>query len=535
MGPDCRSFEPLTLVFSYLFSTLDQKSSIQYLQTFYEQMAHSLEHHYKNNIPCTIALSALLEVSLNQFSHHQKDLPDSVKPVGLDTTRQYHLECILKDLDDLRGTSLNEPERRHSCGVNLECLAGYSDLLVIHPNLQEISGQLFSDDGPFQTVKALNQDEESEKVAMAHKDCCSIEYLAVSLAKVKLRLYAYDYKLHPDLAHVSELFKTVHSSRERNKLLHHFRDAMPILSLQSKKELCFGSDIGQNKYLDYSQLLRIQIGISSLDGNAIVRPSSHRLTVQKPDQQTGELRDHLSRLLVVLCRELSWGINYSECMLSMQCVNMLLQKHTGVISQWHIDELLAAISVKASRLSTQTEKDSGRLYIGLCRSFGTLLATHRSKIGGRYHLVVLALQALLRCLFIPYKDDEAVGGELSIWGASHAAAYGRILNMICDPSVSSVKRSRNRSRLELNDEMKRARSIAGQHLQYLIMEFCGCQLRGRLQSGMREALNAGLYAVLAVIPQDNMRTMNAAMDSSSRSVFKALYNDYRKIGKWNGG
>lgn len=498
-------------------------------------MAHSLEYHYKNNNPCTTAFSALFEVSLNQFSHHRKDVPDLVEPVGLDTTRQYHLECILKDLDDLRETSLNEPERRHSCGVNLECLAGYSDLLVIHPNMQEISGQLFSDAGPFQKVKALDQDEGSETVAMAHKDCCSIEYLAVSLAKAKLRLYAYDYKLHPDLAQVSELFKTVHSSRERNKLLRHFRDAMPNLGLQSKKELCFNFDVAQNKYLDCSQLLRIQVGISSLNGNAIIRLPSHRLTIQKADQQTGEFRDDLSRLLIVLCRDLSRGTNYSECMLSMQCVNMLLQKHMGVISQWHIDELLAAISVKASSLRTQTDKDSGRLYIGLCRSFGTLLATHRSKIGGRHHLMVLALQALLRCLFIPYKDDEAVESESSIFGTSHAAAYGRILNMICDPSVSSVKRSRNRSRVELNDETKRARSMAGQHLQYLIIEFCSCQLRGRLQSGMREALNAGLYAVLAVMPQDIMRTMNAAMDTSSRSVFKALYNDYRKVGKWNGG
>ena len=497
-------------------------------------MAHSLENHYKNDKPCTTAFSALFEISLNQFSHHRDDLPDFVEPVELDTTRQYHLECILKGLDNLSGISLNEPERRHSCGVNLECLAGYSDLLAIHPNLQEISGQLFSDDEPFQTVKALNHEEKSEKVAMAHKDCCSIEFLAVSLAKVKLRLYANDYNLHPDLAHVSELFKSLHSSRARNKLLHHFRDAMPSLGLQSKKALCFDFHVKQNEHLDYSQLLRIQIGIASLNGNANLRSPCHGLTVQTLDQQIGEFSDDLSGLLVILCRELSRRTEYSECMLSMQCVNMLLQNHTGVISQWHIDELLAAISVKAYSLSTQTDNGSGRLYIGLCRLFGTLLATHRAKIGGRYHLVVLALQALLRCLFIPYKDDEAVGSESSIFGESHAAAYGRILNMICDPTVSSVKRSRNRSRLELNDETKKARSIAGQHLQYLIMDFCGCQLMGRLQSGMRGALSAGLYAVLGVIPPDIMRTMNAAMDSNSRSVFKSLYNDYRMIGKWNG-
>lgn len=498
-------------------------------------MARDLEDHYKNDNTCTIAFSAVFELSLSYFSQYRDVLPDSVKPVGLDTTRQYHLECILRGLDDFSRSSLNEPDRRHSCGVNLECLAGYSDLLAIHPNFQDISAQLFSDEGPFQTLKALNHEKNSEKVAVAFEDCCSLEYLAVCLAKVKLRLYAYDYNLHPDFAHVSEMLKGLHSSRERNTLLQYFKDAMPSLGLQSKKALCLNFHIDEKEYLDYSQLLRIQIGISSLNGNTNPCPRSHRLTMKTSDQQIGECSDDLSRLLVLLCIGFSRQIKFSDCMLSMQCVNMLLQYDTRVISQWHIDELLAAICVKASNLGAQTEKDSGRLYIGLCRLFGTLLATHRAKIGGRYHLVVLTLQALLRCLFIPYQSNETLASELSVFGESHAAAYGRILNMICDPTVSSVTRSRKRPRLELNDQTKKARSMAGQHLPYLIMEFCGYQLQGRLQPGMRAVLNAGLYAVLAVIPPDMMRTMNVAMDSSSRSVFKALYSDYRKISKWQGG
>ena len=527
--------ELLNIILSYLFSTLDQKISIEYLQAFYGQMAHSLEHCYKNDSTCTIALSALFEVSLNQLSRHRDELPDSVKQEELDTTRQYHLECILNDLDNLNGSGFNEPERRHSYGVNLECLAGYSDLLAIHPNLHDISSRLFSDDRLLQTLKTLDHDEHLDNVALAHKDCCSIEYLAVCLAEVKLRLYAYDYSLHPNLVHTSELFKSLHSSREKDKLLHHFKEIMPNLGLESKKALCFKFQVGQEEYLDYSQLLRIQIGISSLNGNVNLSPQTHRLTVQNADQQIGDFSVDLSRLLIVLCGGFSQRTEFSECMLSMQCVNVLFHHHPRVISQWHVDELLAAISVKASKLNTQTEEeDSGRLYIGLCRLFAVLLATHRAKLGGRYHLVVLALQALLRCLFIPYKNEEAGESEGSVFRESHAAAYSRILSMICDPTVSSVTRWRNRSRLELNDETKKARSIAGQHLAYVMMEFCGCQLKGHLGSGMRAALNAGLYAVLRVIGPDMMRTMNAAMDSSSRSVFKALYDEYRKVGKWKG-
>ena len=502
---------------------------------FYGQISHSLEVHHKNDTTCTIALSALFEQSLNQFSRHREELGDFLKPVELDTTRQYHLESILKSFDGLDGTSLNEAGCRHSCGVSLECLVGYSDLLAIHPNLQNISHQLFSRDGPFRTIKALGCDGDLDKAAMAYKGHCSIDYLAVCLAKVELHLYTYDHHLHPKLAGILESIKSFRSPREKNNLVGHFKDTMPRLDLQLRKQLCFDIHVDQQDHLDYSKLLQIRVGISSLNGNADPCPLFSMLTLQNLDQQVGELGDDLSRLLILLCRGFARRAEFSACMLSMQCVNTLLQNHTRVVRQWHIDELLAAIAIKASCLGSQTEKHSGRLYIGLCRLCGTILADHRAKIGGRFHLVLLTLQALLRCLFIPYNNSESVGSEGSMFGESHATAYGRILNMICDPTVSSVKRSRNKSRLELNDETKKARSIAGQHLPYLIMEFCGCQLRGRLLPGMRAALNSGLYAALAIVPPEMMRTMNAAMDSDSRSIFKSLYDDYRRFGRWKGG
>lgn len=200
-----------------------------------------------------------------------------------------------------------------------------------------------------------------------------------------------------------------------------------------------------------------------------------------------------------------------------------------------MDNLISAISVRASKLEASIkEKHSGMLYIGLCRLFGTILAAHRAKIGGRYHLVVLALQGLLRCLFVPYTNHEPNGEEISAFGVAHTVAYARILTSICDPTVSSVTRSKRRSGLELNDATKKARSIAGQHLPYLMMEYCSCQLKGRLTPEMKTTLNPGLDAVLGILSPEMMRTMNAAMDSSSRSVFKALYEEYRRIGRWDG-
>jgi nucleolar pre-ribosomal-associated protein 2 len=113
--------------------------------------------------------------------------------------------------------------------------------------------------------------------------------------------------------------------------------------------------------------------------------------------------------------------------------------------------------------------------------------------------------------------------------------YARLLTSICDPSVSVVTRSKKRAQQELNDETKRARDIAGQHLQYLVMEFCQCQLQGRMEPEVRKALNPGLYAIFDAMGQDVRRTINAALDVKGRGIYKMLFEDYRRFGRWDGG
>ena len=203
-----------------------------------------------------------------------------------------------------------------------------------------------------------------------------------------------------------------------------------------------------------------------------------------------------------------------------------------VISQWHIDSLIACITIKSSRLENSRDKnDSTILYNGLCRILSTILLLHRSKTGGRYHLLLPALQSLLRCLFTPYiSSGDASAVSPSAFESTDASNYARLLTTLADPTVSSVTRSMKHSRHNLNDETKKARSIAGQHLPYLIMEYCACQLKERLAPEMKKALEPGLYAVLSDMTIERMRTMNAALDEGGRAVWKALYEDWRRFG-----
>ena len=87
----------------------------------------------------------------------------------------------------------------------------------------------------------------------------------------------------------------------------------------------------------------------------------------------------------------------------------------------------------------------------------------------------------------------------------------------------------------LTDQTKKAKRIAGQYLQYVVMEYAQCSLRGSLSPEVKAAILPGLYAALDVMSRESMRALNAALDVSGRAVFKSLYDDYVKFGKWNKG
>ena len=202
--------------------------------------------------------------------------------------------------------------------------------------------------------------------------------------------------------------------------------------------------------------------------------------------------------------------------------------------------IVKVTSVSGPKLPVGTART---VYSRLCRLMGSLLSSYRKKLGGRYHLVLPVMQGLLRCLFTsdksftqarPISDAPTwlTGGGESI-GPTQGSQYARLLTTICDPTVSSVARARNKPRRELNDETKKARSIAGQYMHYLIMEYANLQLHGRITPEVKAAIMPGLYSALDVVSMESMRAMNAQMDAQSRAIFKGLYDDYRKFGKWD--
>ncbi|KZZ88441.1 Nucleolar 27S pre-rRNA processing, Urb2/Npa2 [Ascosphaera apis ARSEF 7405] len=284
------------------------------------------------------------------------------------------------------------------------------------------------------------------------------------------------------------------------------------------------------------------------------------------EERDGIVFKTVSSLFSELCRLIPLSETSEAFFLNMESLDLLLHSQTRCLTQWNIDNLLASLSIILSTSGMQKLRDvssPGALYLRICRILTMLFGQYRQKLSGRMHIVVTLMQRLLRCLFIYEVRPGAPGisqaklvkmtSALPSWitsqeeceiprQAEYAIQYTRLLTLLCDPTVSAVQRHMSSRALsghgssgQLTDNTKKVKSLAGQHLQYVILEYAICSLRGRLLPAVKAALVPGLYAILNVMTQEVMRGMNASMDGSSRAMFRSLYEDYVRFGRWDQG
>lgn len=73
---------------------------------------------------------------------------------------------------------------------------------------------------------------------------------------------------------------------------------------------------------------------------------------------------------------------------------------------------------------------------------------------------------------------------------------------------------------------------------YVVLEtYIKLQLEGGgadVPRDVRKALETGVYAILDVTPQGGRRVLGDSLDANGRALFRQLYVDYKKFGRWSG-
>ena len=190
-----------------------------------------------------------------------------------------------------------------------------------------------------------------------------------------------------------------------------------------------------------------------------------------------------------------------------------------------------------------------------------ILTVHRQRLRRRLHLVLVVMQGLLRCLFIPHHDRtpgrwwDAQLSSPPIWlrdtttTTNHdhqqqqqpltvveAGKFARLLGGLCNPTVSSVTRNNHHGDDDhhthreslLTPATDSARRLAGQHLVYLLIDYSQCLLSGNMPTAdmKKVVVQAGLYPLMDAAGPQVLKMVIAAMDHGCREVFRGLFRDW---------
>lgn len=225
-----------------------------------------------------------------------------------------------------------------------------------------------------------------------------------------------------------------------------------------------------------------------------------------------------------------------------EILHVILDGVPGHICQWNVEETLVLVStVCAEDASVAQLKDSERTFKQLCKLIEAILKKYRLRLEGHFHLLIATLQALLRALLLhPYDTHSKAwanpplnwpGASYDAWEA-HAAAYNRLLTLVCEPTVGSVTRSHHGGALDAATDV--AKRAAGRQMYLVLMTYVRLQMEVGVPRGVREALEGGVNAVFDVTPGEVRKVMNDGLDRAGREMVGDLYRRYRTFGKWSG-
>ncbi|KIH90330.1 hypothetical protein SPBR_00041 [Sporothrix brasiliensis 5110] len=270
-----------------------------------------------------------------------------------------------------------------------------------------------------------------------------------------------------------------------------------------------------------------------------------------------------------LAQRLPRASSVTECKLVAQTIRTLLMddKAAGAMGQWNVDATLGAaasvVGLKRAGIALGNNdmvRASIVAFDGACQLVEAVLKRHRVRLEGRFHLLVGTLQALLARLAAGHQDElkhksghststststssswNSAKNSVAVSWAAQAKRFSRLLELICEPSTAAVTMMTSRKgstgipAAPLHSATDAAKRSAGQHMYLVLMTYIKLQIDGAVLSrSVREALEPGLFSVLAITPDGTRRLLNDAVDASGRALFKDLYRRWLQFGKWKG-
>ncbi|RDA87613.1 hypothetical protein CP532_3996 [Ophiocordyceps camponoti-leonardi (nom. inval.)] len=200
----------------------------------------------------------------------------------------------------------------------------------------------------------------------------------------------------------------------------------------------------------------------------------------------------------------------------------LLEKRPQAMGQWNVEITLSTVCDVSS-----TSSDGCVVpFASLCKLVEVVIKKHRIRLEGHFHILLAALQALLRNLIV--KQPTADEGEIQC----KAQAYSRLISLICEPTAGAVSRSQLHGALESATDA--AKRLASRHMYLVLMQYVKLQLEESVPKEVREAMEPAVNAIFDVTPPEVRKILNDAAQAGGRAILREMFRRYVKFGKWSG-
>nr|OQO22825.1 hypothetical protein B0A51_11356 [Rachicladosporium sp. CCFEE 5018] len=248
----------------------------------------------------------------------------------------------------------------------------------------------------------------------------------------------------------------------------------------------------------------------------------------KPED-VSSVHNMYARLLAILKTSPTYTVHRA----ATSCILTTLTEKSFLVNQ-HLAEL--TLSTLHHLASDPTSRAWPLIYLDICILFSALLKHHRAKLHDRLHLLIPVLQSLLTALFMPIRPSASTLQAHKSLGTKQARPFTRLLTLLCNPPAHHSHKSKPGSN-NLIDTSRVARRHIGSFVPLLLHTYCAQILTGTLGEGVREILQPGLWAMVEAMETRGPElkdALSAAMNGSERAVFRGVYQEWKRVGKWDG-
>lgn len=192
------------------------------------------------------------------------------------------------------------------------------------------------------------------------------------------------------------------------------------------------------------------------------------------------------------------------------------------------------------------------IFLSVCSITSSMILKLGRYFRGRHNFIIRLLENLLFALCRP-RRAAVHKTALTCWKRASwmpqyesctidcALAYTRLLANLCDSNRSRANLSKKRNRdgnsqgkdSALSSSSGSSRRALAKHVPFLITEYCYISLNYSFEADVLQALMPGIYTVFDIMGEHELAITNASVNATGRAIFKRLYEDYTKFGKWH--